>query len=71
MNIPKYGMHPIRCGKTRCKWRGFEIDLIAIQTNEFAGIKVTKLTCPTCGNDNYMFMTTGEITAWNRKKREK
>jgi hypothetical protein len=25
-------------------------------------------TCPTCGNDDYMFMTEREIAAWNRKR---
>jgi hypothetical protein len=32
------------------------------------GISCTHSTCPTCGNDDYMFMTPGEIKAWERAK---
>ena len=27
-----------------------------------------RIVCPTCGNDDYMFMTPGETKAWERKK---
>lgn len=34
------------------------------------GIACTTSICPSCGNDSYMFMTPGEIAAWERKQRE-
>lgn len=61
---PAYGTAPIRCGKTKCKWRGMETDLARVPHKKFAG--VTSQVCPTCGCDSYMFMTEKEIAAWNR-----
>ena len=62
---PKWGTHPIRCGKPRCTWRGHETDLLLVADDEIGG---EVYTCPTCGNDDYMFMTEREIAAWNRKR---
>lgn len=61
---PAYGTAPIRCGKTKCKWRGMEIELERITHPEFTG--ATQSVCPTCGCDSYMFMTEKEIAAWKR-----
>ena len=59
---PAFGTAPIRCGKTRCKWRGFETDL-AKRRGEHG---MTHGVCPTCGCDSYMFMTDKEVAAWKR-----
>ena len=60
---PAFGTAPIRCGKTRCKWRGFETQL----ADKKAGMFTFKL-CPLCQCDSYMFMTPREIQAWERSK---
>lgn len=65
---PPYGTAPIRCGKTRCAWRGYETDLKQVPFKGFEGIKANRCACPTCGADSYSFMTPGEIKAWERKK---
>ena len=64
---PAWGTAPIRCGRTRCKWRGFEGDLKQVP-GTIGGVRCTDSVCPTCGNDDYMFMTPGEIKAWERAK---
>lgn len=65
MSYPSWGSAPIRCGKTKCKWRGYETDLSAIPSPNFKS--ATQSVCPTCGCDNYMLMTEKEIAAWKRK----
>jgi len=60
---PEFGTAPIRCGRTRCKWRGFETLLADKKDGMF-----TRKLCPVCGCDSYMFMTTSEIKAWERSK---
>ena len=62
---PEFGTAPIRCGKMKCKWRGYETDLEGKPDMGYA-IPVEKKVCPTCGCDSYMFMTEKEIAAWNR-----
>ena len=57
---PPFGTAPIRCGKARCKWRGFETDLVGRPGKHGLTYKV----CPTCGCDSYSFMTAKEIAAW-------
>lgn len=64
---PAFGTAPIRCGKTRCSWRGYETELKQTP-GTMGGMRCTTSTCPTCGNDAYMFMTPGEVKAWERKK---
>lgn len=64
---PAFGTAPIRCGRTRCSWRGLETDLKQMP-GLMGGLRCTTSVCPTCGNDDYMFMTPGEIAAWERKK---
>lgn len=66
---PDFGTAPIRCGRTACKWRGFETDLKKLPASGRIGsISMTKSVCPTCDSGSYMFMTPGEIKAWERKK---
>jgi SUMO ligase MMS21 Smc5/6 complex component len=60
---PEWNTAPIRCGRSKCKWRGYEEDLI-LERRE----KWMQRVCPECGCDEYMFMTPGEIKAWERKK---
>jgi len=60
---PAFNTAPIRCGRTRCKWRGFE----AMMAGKKEGM-LTRKICPVCGCDTYMFMTRGEIKAWERSK---
>lgn len=60
---PAFGTAPIRCGKARCKWRGFETGLREIHTTRW-----TQKVCPACGCDSYIFMTPKEIQAWERSK---
>ncbi|SEL13771.1 hypothetical protein SAMN05216359_105336 [Roseateles sp. YR242] len=67
MALPQYGTAPIRCGRTRCKWRGFETDLAKVP-GTLGGVSVTQSVCPTCGNDDYSFMTPREVQAWERAK---
>lgn len=62
MSYPEFGTKPIRCGKSRCKWRGFETQLSDKKEGEW-----THKLCPVCGYDSYQFMNTGEIAAWQRK----
>lgn len=64
---PAWGVAPIRCGRTKCKWRGKETDLHEQPSKKF-GAGVTEKVCPTCGCDSYMFMTDREIAVWERKK---
>jgi hypothetical protein len=59
---PAFGTAPIRCGKTRCKWRGYETDLASVPHKSWPG--ATQSVCPTCGCDSYMHMTPKEIAAW-------
>ena len=59
---PKFGTAPIRCGRTRCKWRGFETLLSEKKNGAW-----TRKLCPLCGCDSYSFMTVGEIQAWERR----
>ena len=65
---PPFGKAPIRCGRTRCKWRGYETDLNKVPST-IGGLRCTSLACPTCGCESYSFMTVGEIEAWERKQR--
>ena len=65
--FPKFGTTPIRCGRTRCKWRGYETELSRVP-GAMGGIACTCSSCPVCGCDSYSFMTPGEIKAWERAK---
>lgn len=62
---PAFGTAPIRCGRTRCKWRGYETQLNDVPDKDYPKTMRRK-TCPTCGCDSYMFMTEREIAAWKR-----
>ncbi len=64
---PEFGTAPIRCGKTKCTWRGYEAELKKVR-GTIGGVSCTNSVCPTCGCDSYMFMTPGEVKAWERKK---
>lgn len=59
-----YGTAPIRCGRLRCKWRGFE-SLLTEKPGEHG---LRHKICPVCGCDSYSFMSAGEINAWERSK---
>ena len=50
-----------------CSMRGLETDLKKAP-GLIGGVRCTNNVCPTCGNDEYMFMTPGEIKAWERAK---
>lgn len=67
MSLPAHGTAPIRCGKMRCTWRGYETDLTSVPSKKF-GLGVSDNVCPTCGENGYYFMTPGEIKSWERKK---
>lgn len=60
---PSFGTAPIRCGRTRWKWRGFETLLAEKKDGMFM-----RKVCPLCSCDSYMFMTPGELKAWERSK---
>ena len=60
---PAWNTAPIRCGRTKCKWRGYEGQLSSVKEGIW-----TNSVCPVCGCHEYMFMTPGEIKAWERKK---
>lgn len=62
---PAFGTAPIRCGRTRCSWRGYETDLKEMPSNVGSTIFSCSV-CPSCGCDSYSFMTVGEIKAWER-----
>jgi hypothetical protein len=64
---PAYGTAPIRCGKRKCSWRGYEGDMVSVLSKKF-GPGVTDKVCPTCGENGYYFMTEKEIAAWKRKQ---
>lgn len=64
MSRPAWGTAPIRCGKMKCKWRGYETDLASVPHKKFK--HATQSVCPTCGCDSYMHMTEREIAAWKR-----
>jgi hypothetical protein len=67
VSLPAHGTAPIRCGKKKCTWRGYETDLIGVPSKRF-GAGVTDNVCPLCGENGYYFMNAGEIKAWERKK---
>lgn len=69
MSRPTYGAAPIRCGKRKCTWRGYETEMVGVPSKKF-GAGVTENVCPVCGGRGYYFMTPGEIKAWERKKAE-
>lgn len=66
MSRPGWGAAPIRCGQTKCKWRGYETDLIQVPHKKFNF--ATQSVCPLCGCDSYMHMTEREIEAWEKSK---
>lgn len=70
MSFPEYGTAPIRCGRTRCKFRGFETDLMKEKRILNGVVATTTSICPACGCDEYMFMSKGEIQAWKRKQQK-
>lgn len=61
-SLPAYGTAPIRCGKMKCKWRGYETELASVPHKSMKS--ATQKVCPTCGCDSYMHMTEKEIAAW-------
>lgn len=65
---PAWDTAPIRCGKMKCKWRGFERDLLSVPHKTFKS--ATQAVCPICGCDSYMHMTEREIAAWRATKGE-
>ena len=65
---PEINASPIRCGRMKCKWRGYESELLEVPDPSYVGIAVTNNVCPICKNKSYMHMTPGEIKAWERKK---
>lgn len=66
-DLPAFGTAPIRCGRSRCSWRGFETDLAKVP-GRMGGISCTKSVCPTCAHDSYQFMNEREIQAWKASK---
>ena len=62
---PAVGTAPIRCGRTRCTWRGYETDL---KDELGCSGDISWSVCPACGYDSYNFMTPDEIKAWESKK---
>lgn len=64
---PAYNTAPIRCGRMKCKWRGYEGELTSVPSKKF-GAGVTDKVCPVCGKNEYYFMTPREIAAWERSK---
>jgi len=68
VSLPVRGTAPIRCGKTKCKWRGYETALVSVPHKTLSHLGVSSHVCPTCGSDTYMFMTEREIAAWERGK---
>ncbi len=67
MDRPPFGTAPIRCGRTRCKWRGYETDMKKVP-GIIGGVRCTENVCPTCGCDSYSFLTPSEIKAWDRQR---
>lgn len=63
MERPEWNTAPIRGGRTKCSWRGYEGELSKAKEGMW-----TRSVCPVCGCQEYMFMTPGEIKAWERKK---
>jgi hypothetical protein len=66
MSRPAWGTAPIRCGKMKCKWRGYETDLVSVPHKKLSHLGVSSSVCPACGCDSYMHMTEREIAAWKR-----
>lgn len=64
---PAYHTAPIRCGRLRCKWRGYEVELTSVPSKKF-GTGVTDKVCPVCDTHGYYHMTQGEIAAWGCSK---
>lgn len=57
MSYPKFGTHPITCGKRKCKWTGYETDLTKGDGNG------SPSTCPVCGSDGYYYMSEKQMKA--------
>ena len=66
---PAYNTAPIRCGRMKCKWRGYEAELVGVPSKTF-GPGVTDKVCPVCGENGYYHMTPREIQVWQRRKNE-
>lgn len=66
MTRPAWNTAPIRCGKMKCKWRGYEDGLVSIPHKRIKSLGLTAQVCPICECDSYMFMTDREIVAWKR-----
>jgi hypothetical protein len=64
MSLPAYGTAPIRCGKTKCQWKGYETDLTSVPHKTIK--TATQSACPSCGCTSYMFMTERQIATWER-----
>ena len=66
---PEWGTALIRCCKTNCKWRGLETDMVQVNIprSDPTSVQTTQSACPLCGCNSYMFMTPGEIKAWQQK----
>jgi hypothetical protein len=54
----------------KCKWRGYETDLISVPHKRIKGMGLTAQVCPVCGCDSYMHMTEREVAAWKRASAE-
>lgn len=66
MSFPAYGTAPIRCGKRKCDWRGYETGLASAPHPKFKS--ATQSACPACGCTSHLFMSEREIAAWERSK---
>jgi len=52
---PKFGTHPIKCGNSRCTWRGYETGQAKVEKKG-----ALYSVCPLCGCNSYSFMTDRE-----------
>ena len=63
---PPFGTQPIRCGKTKCSFRGYETDL-AKEPGTICGVASMQSVCPVCGSKSYQFMTERQVRAWQKR----
>ena len=65
---PEFGKAPIKCAKRGCNWRGYETSMDSRKEVSPGGLTINRSVCPSCGNNDYYFMTEKEIAAWEKQK---
>lgn len=66
-DYPKFGTAPIKCGRRKCSWVGFETDLEQTPM-AMIGLSATQSACPLCGCESYSFLRGKELAEFEKLK---